>query len=152
MSGQIKAIQCSVYGMLHHCHGYHILHCIIWHNALALCVNAVHFFKRYPLGLMPHHPTQYSVGPFYRLLPLQLLVGRKPKNLLWNSAKLMNTINSFKTHVFYYDLYDQSDEFNVIGQQVSYCRRPRATCHITGRTSSFQSLQSVFSILANFTH
>ncbi len=33
-------------------------------------------------------------------------------------------------HVFYYDLYDQSDEFNVIGQQVSYCRRPRATCHI----------------------
>ncbi len=38
----------------------------------------------------------------------------------------MNTLNSFKTHVFYYDLYDQSDEFNVIGQQVSYCRRPRA--------------------------
>ncbi len=34
------------------------------------------------------------------------------------------------TQVFYYDLYDQSDEFNVIGQQVSYCRRPRATCHI----------------------
>ncbi len=25
----------------------------------------------------------------------------------------MNTLNSFKTHVFYYDLYDQSDEFNV---------------------------------------
>ncbi len=22
------------------------------------------------------------------------------------------------------NLYDQSDEFNVIGQQVSYCRRP----------------------------
>ncbi len=32
--------------------------------------------------------------------------------------------------MFYYDLYDQSDEFNVIGQQVSYYRRPRATCHI----------------------
>ncbi len=32
-------------------------------------------------------------------------------------SKLMNTLNSFKTHdiVFYYDLYDQSDEFNVIG-------------------------------------
>ena len=29
VSGQIKAIQCSVYGMLHHCHGYHLLHCII---------------------------------------------------------------------------------------------------------------------------
>ncbi len=26
--------------------------------------------------------------------------------------------------------YDQSDEFNVIGKQVSYCRRPRETCHI----------------------
>ncbi len=25
---------------------------------------------------------------------------------------------------------DQSEEFDVIGQQVSYCRRPRATCHI----------------------
>ncbi len=42
----------------------------------------------------------------------------------------MNTLSSLKKHVFYYDLYDQSDEFNVIGQQVSYCRRPRATCHI----------------------
>ncbi len=30
----------------------------------------------------------------------------------------------------YYDLYDQSDEFNIIGQQVSYCRRPHATCHV----------------------
>ena len=24
---------------------------------------------------------------------------------------------------------DQSEEFDVIGQQVSYCRRPRAICH-----------------------
>ena len=30
----------------------------------------------------------------------------------------MNTLNSFKTHVFYYDLYDQSDEFNVIGNKL----------------------------------
>ena len=49
VSGQVKAIQCSVYGMLHY-HNNHILHCIIWHNALglyalALCVNAVDFEK-----------------------------------------------------------------------------------------------------------
>ncbi len=25
---------------------------------------------------------------------------------------------------------DQSEEFDVIGQQVSYCRRPRVTCHM----------------------
>ncbi len=67
MSGQIKAIQCSVYGMLHHYHGNHILHCIIWHNALglyahALCVNAV---RDIHLGLIP---PNNSFGPFYRLL------------------------------------------------------------------------------------
>ncbi len=38
--------------------------------------------KRYPFG--------NSYGPFYRLLYLE--VGRKLKNLLWNSAKLMNTL------------------------------------------------------------
>ncbi len=59
VSGQIKATQCSVYGMLHHYHGNHILH---WdYYALALCVNAVDFFKRYPFGLMPHHHNKNSL-------------------------------------------------------------------------------------------
>ena len=92
--------------------------------ALALCVNAVDLDIH--LELMPHHLTQYSFGPFYRLLHVYTLNSfsgiRKPN---MEFSKLMNTLNSFKTHVFYYDLYDQSDEFNVIGQQVSYCRRPR---------------------------
>ena len=56
--------------------------------ALALCVNAVDFFKRYPFGTYaPPYPTQYSVGPFYRLLPLQLLVGRKPKKFTMEFSK-----------------------------------------------------------------
>ncbi len=91
VSGQIKAIQCSVYGMLHHYHSNHILHCIIWHNALglyalALCVNAVDFEKEiYFWDLCPTLPPNNSFGPFYRLLPFPLVVGTKPKNLLWNS-------------------------------------------------------------------
>ncbi len=79
------------------------------------------------LDLCLTNPPNTHLVPFIGYTTLKLEVVR---NLLWNSAKLMNTLNSFKTHVFYYDLYDQSDEFNVIGQQVSYCRRPRATCHI----------------------
>ena len=99
--------------------------------ALALCVNAVDFCKRYPFGT--YAPPNNSFCPFYRLLLLALEVGRKPKNLLWNSAKLMNTLKH--NYVFYYDLYDQSDEFNVIGQQVSYCpARVKHAIHCTGAT------------------
>ena len=47
--------------------------------AYALCVNALQEIS-----------FCNSYGPFYRLLYLE--VGRKLKNLLWNSAKLMNTL------------------------------------------------------------
>ena len=41
--------------------------------------------------------------------------------------------NSLKTHAFHYNFrgkLEQSEEFDVIGQQVSYCRHPCATCQI----------------------
>ena len=57
------------------------------HWALALCVNAVDFWD-----LCATIPPNNPFGFFYRLLLFALEVGRKPKNLLWNSAKLMNTL------------------------------------------------------------
>ena len=59
----------SVYGMLHHYHNKHIA-------IYGICT--VDFVqKNLLLGAPPSYP---------------LVVGRKPKNLLWNSAKLMNSL------------------------------------------------------------
>ena len=77
--------------------------------------------------LCPTIPPNTQLVPFIGYyLYNYYIVGRKPKKFTMEFSKTNEYTKFLQTHVFYYDLYDQSDEFNVIGQQVSYCRRPRA--------------------------
>ncbi len=85
--------------------------------AFALCVKCSSFWD-----LCPTIPPSNSFDPF---IGYYLVVGRKPKNLLRNSNEFTK-IHS-KHMSFNSEKLDQSEEFDVIWQQVSiYCSCTRA--------------------------